>query len=573
MRHRCMLTMIAVAALCSAPALAYEWTEHIPLYQGQWASGGWYPDVQVDSAGNAHFSTASGSYGEVYYMLNDASTTLELVGYSATMNEFTSIGLMPDESPVIVYYDANSGENNCKYCVRNGPDDWTVTTIPHAAGQNYGDGCRMEVGSNGVVHVVWINYNTAKMEYARYESGAWTIESIASYAGSFPWPDIVVLPNGEPAVCYTEQVAVETDPGTVWLAVRGVGGGWTTEVAAADCRSGGWDSVAMTANDAGDIFIAYPNLDTGLATIAKKPAGGRGWEYEGTRAYNQTPQMVDIALDRNGEPVLAITRLWAKYQPEDKFGFGYVAKRGGHWVLEQIMLETRALNVAGMCMDASPNSDDIWAGMYAEEPNNPGVECLSIDHGSVKTIGTPPDYFLPRWDWFSIPEYPAGSSNPNDLFGDAMENRIFAYDPVAKTFILFSDDFDRLDPGMGYMLFMDVGETFDIAYDAVGLGRGVDIPEEGRALIGCPVIPGAGSLPQGELSIYNKTLDESRKVSEDDANPDPWLNANWVYWDQTGQTAKICYYGGGDATAVEPWRAYWVWAFHKDLVIYFDDEY
>jgi hypothetical protein len=586
MKRNWFVAIAAIAALCAIPAAAYQWTEHIPIMDGL-ALGGWYSDVKVDSNGVAHFSTASGTFGEIYYIQNDASTVFELVGLSAAENEFTSIGLMPDGSPVMVYYDNRS--TDCKYCVRNGPDDWTVTTIPNPSGGDYGDACSMAVGPDGVVHVVWIRYGANykpphKIQYARLENNVWTVEDIESnYTGIFPWPDIVVLPNGEPAVCY---IHVSNYTGTIIYAERNAGV-WTKQTVATDAlavdASGApgysYNTVAMTSNDAGDVYIAYPrDIDPGdthaaVACIAKQEAGTRAWGFEDTRTYSMTPAGVDIALDSRGEPVLAIDRFWFKYYPDEHFGFGFVAKRGGYWVLEQILLENRGPGWAGLCMDIDRNTDEVWAGITSEDPAVPGVECLSINHGALKRVTSPPGWFQPRWDFFAIPEFPAGSADPSDLFGTSMNNRLYEYHPVAKTFLLYPLDFTTLDPGMGYLLFMNVGETYDVAYDAIGLGRAVEIPELGRSLIGCPVIPGAGSLPQGDLEIYNRTLGVARTVAEDAVDPDPWVSPNWIFWDQDYQTAKICNYSGGDSTVVEPWRAYWIWAFHKDLVIYFDDEW
>jgi len=93
----------------------------------------------------------------------------------------------------------------------------------------------------------------------------------------------------------------------------------------------------------------------------------------------------------------------------------------------------------------------------------------------------------------------------------------------------------------------------------------VELPEQGVTWIG---IPGQEDVPQGDILIDNNATGESRTVAEDAESPSPWLNPNWVYYDNQNKTAKILVYdGSGDDTIAHPWFMYRTWSFAEDLTL------
>jgi hypothetical protein len=176
---------------------------------------------------------------------------------------------------------------------------------------------------------------------------------------------------------------------------------------------------------------------------------------------------------------------------------------------------------------------------------------------------------------FGIPFVPTGSANPNDMITKNgqpynVNNRVYMWDSVRKTFLLFPLDFETLEVGQGYLYLNYFGmraDQLDIEYAAVPVsiaGR-VLIPEEGRSMI---AIPNGQPLWQGDILVKNNGTGEIRTAVEDRAAADHWLNWNWVYWSFAGSTYDIVGLGNEDET-VRPWYSYQLWAYQRDLTLIF----
>jgi hypothetical protein len=176
---------------------------------------------------------------------------------------------------------------------------------------------------------------------------------------------------------------------------------------------------------------------------------------------------------------------------------------------------------------------------------------------------------------FGIPFTPTGSANPNDMITKNGEpynvnNRVYMWDSVKKTFLLFPLDFTTLEVGQGYLYLNYFGaraDQLDIEYAAVPVpiaGR-VLIPEEGRSMI---AIPNGQPLWQGDILVKNNGTGEIRTAVEDRAAAEHWLNWNWVFWNFVGSTYDIVGLGNEDEM-VQPWYSYQVWAYQRDLTLIF----
>jgi hypothetical protein len=176
---------------------------------------------------------------------------------------------------------------------------------------------------------------------------------------------------------------------------------------------------------------------------------------------------------------------------------------------------------------------------------------------------------------FGIPFTPTGSANPNDMITKNgqpynVNNRVYMWDSVKKTFLLFPLDFETLEVGQGYLYLNYFGaraDQLDIEYAAVPVpiaGR-VLIPEEGRSMI---AIPNGQPLWQGDILVKNNGTGEIRTAVEDRAAAEHWLNWNWVYWSFAGSTYDIVGLGNDDEM-VQPWYSYQLWAYQRDLTLIF----
>jgi len=137
-------------------------------------------------------------------------------------------------------------------------------------------------------------------------------------------------------------------------------------------------------------------------------------------------------------------------------------------------------------------------------------------------------------------------------------NRVYRWDPVLKNIELYPDDFEVFDVGCGYKMWLDA--PVDVSYWAAPGTNEVEIPAPGITWVG---IPSVTDIFQGDVIIYNPTLNEYRTIAQDaeDHPGDQWLNSNWVFWNSSLRTAEICVYdGSGDDTTVHPWRQYQVWS-------------
>jgi hypothetical protein len=180
---------------------------------------------------------------------------------------------------------------------------------------------------------------------------------------------------------------------------------------------------------------------------------------------------------------------------------------------------------------------------------------------------------------FGIPFTPTGSANPNDMITKNgqpfnVNNRVYMWDSVKKTFLLFPLDFTTLDVGQGYLYLNYFGaraDQLDIEYAAVPVpvvGQ-VAIPEEGRSMI---AIPNGQPLWMGNILVKNNGTLEIRSALDDRQAADSWLNWNWVYWSFAGSTYDIV---GPPTPAqlpseyVKPWYSYQLWAYQRDLTLIF----
>ena len=143
------------------------------------------------------------------------------------------------------------------------------------------------------------------------------------------------------------------------------------------------------------------------------------------------------------------------------------------------------------------------------------------------------------------------------MLGIDCTNRLYRWDAVGKTVQLYPDDFSYLDVGNGYLMWLNVGESYHPSYAGLtpSSPRERNLTRAGCWWVG---VPGSQSNPGTALSVRKN--DVVRTQAEDAAAADPWLNWNWVYWDPSVQTARIMSpSGGGDDQSVHPWYGYRIW--------------
>jgi hypothetical protein len=182
-------------------------------------------------------------------------------------------------------------------------------------------------------------------------------------------------------------------------------------------------------------------------------------------------------------------------------------------------------------------------------------------------VTQPPEGWINAgWNWISLPAH-AQFPQPSVIFeqGKDPRNRLYRWDWLFKSWELYPYDFAEMEKWTGYLLFTASLER--PRYSGFLNRTPMDDPDAPDYRASTVYIPLWGGITLGYSHPWPLDLravkvrygDEVRTATEDRADPEPWLNWNWVYWDSADDTAKICAFAGGDDTMLRPWHYYWVW--------------
>jgi hypothetical protein len=224
----------------------------------------------------------------------------------------------------------------------------------------------------------------------------------------------------------------------------------------------------------------------------------------------------------------------------------------------------------------SYNGGTSWSGPnWFGSPEDPGGQnpaanfefVLEGPTGVLAASTSPGEQFRVGWNYIALPLIPEGSRDPADIIGSFVVNRLYAWDPVRKTILLYPDDFHRVRLGEGYCLWLSEPHSVQMCgWTGSPATREVLVPQPGAQWVG---LPGDFQIPQADVRIRNDASGVVRTPTEDRSAADPWINWNWIYWDAVERTAKICTYYGGDSSIVWPWYCYWVFALRGNVTLIF----
>jgi hypothetical protein len=184
---------------------------------------------------------------------------------------------------------------------------------------------------------------------------------------------------------------------------------------------------------------------------------------------------------------------------------------------------------------------------------------------SAICVAEAPEGFVnPGWVWLSLPiqpQFPEVSA----IFETDPRNRLYQWDWLDKTMLLYPSDFTQMVCTQGYLLRSLTEER--PRYSGFLNLTPVDDPNAPDYRCVTIYIPAAGAITLGHPFPWPVRLadvkvrygDEVRTAQVDRGSAHPWVNWNWVYWDSTEDTAKICSFSGGDDTMLRPWYHYRVW--------------
>ena len=305
---------------------------------------------------------------------------------------------------------------------------------------------------------------------------------------------------------------------------------------------------------------------------------------KGIRGSNCYSWLISPALNLSGGSAARLHyALWftnntGTYQNQDTFKVSVSNDGGSTWTLVETVGPSTASgwNVHELTLPASITlTATMKVRFEASKVHSGAVVEAGIDDVRMYTLAcqnplatAPAPMFQPGWVWFSIPLIPsAGATNASTILGFDCTNRLYGWDGVMKNIKLYPDDFTDLTVGPSYLALLKVTEAFNPSYrgEAPAKPFSCVVGRPGWSWIG---VPGLDEYLGSNLLVRQGS--SQRTQQEDAAAANPWLNWNWVYWDTTGQTARIMSpSGGGDDRYVHPWYGYRVWCNTDGVTIVF----
>jgi hypothetical protein len=170
----------------------------------------------------------------------------------------------------------------------------------------------------------------------------------------------------------------------------------------------------------------------------------------------------------------------------------------------------------------------------------------------------------PGWNWIGVPSHPQFPAISVVLDENPL-NRMYKWDWLQKMFLLYPGDFSTLENTVGYLLFSSTNQQS--RYSGFLNRTPVDDPGAADYRSTTVYIPAAGAITLGHPHPWPVPLRdlkvrygaEVRTAPQDRANPNPWVNWNWVYWNSAADVYEICALAGGDDDTLRPWHHYRIW--------------
>ena len=249
---------------------------------------GGFCSLVLDSHQRPHISYLGYGGGLTYARWDGASWIKQKIPIKARTIEFyTSIALDQDDHPSISFYEVDNAEGERLARMRtvwwNGKF-WALTTVDSTRGS--GKFNSIAVDSKGHSHVAYavVNYESASVRYAYWNSESWkteVLEGVGSSAPSHP---------GEPPnqACWSVSMLLDKDdnPHITYTDVSHLlvkyatkkSGHWKIEPVDSLGREGYPDRNGIGLDDEGNPYISYYDASAGLLKMAHRQ--GQKWAVE-----------------------------------------------------------------------------------------------------------------------------------------------------------------------------------------------------------------------------------------------------------------------------------------------------
>jgi hypothetical protein len=256
-------------------------------------SGGFNPTITIAPDGFPRIVHFASNGGPLRYLSFDGSSWAgENISLGARGNMGTSVGFLPDGSPVVAWTD-DSYPNKIHVARREG-NTWTSLAAYE------GLAARIAIDDNGVIHLVYNKDSVGQFIYARYDGAQWEEEALTTstyyfekdlsprfeaFPDTLGMPDIVVDAERKPHVILAIRIHTQKTWGTYHLIY-----GFLDET--------GWHSDDL-ARAGGTIPFSYRIVlnPQGIPRVATSRDTGRSLPLE---YYQHTGKKLSVSVRGNG---------------------------------------------------------------------------------------------------------------------------------------------------------------------------------------------------------------------------------------------------------------------------------
>ena len=450
----------------------------------------------------------------------------------------------------------------------------------------------MALDGSGNVFVAYYDCTNRDLCIARRDGpGLWTRQVIESQDYTGQYPSLVIGDDGTLYIAYYNATLNQL------RLAYGTFGHWTIEIA--DTRNYPGFFNVMRMDSAGRLHIGHIS-GAGSETRYSVRLGPNTWQNE-VVAYGMYVTIAGLAIDPDDHPCVfygdITSRLWYAHRGEKEWvkeaietGLGSSVYPlpafgidGCPYVVFAEGSKESPLRLAyrpGEKWEFEPIVSRVYGttSFYSALGANGhlGAAAISLDGGgllyaetSIAVTAAPPvDFLNPMWNQISFPVLPVPpyTYDPASILGaEAVVNRFFRLDPIAKNVELYPADFTEFEIGRGYILWSGA-ETYNPTYEGLAGPNParIAVPEQGAMWIGQPHNSATGLEA---MSVQDQITGQVRTAQEDYDSPNPWLNWNFVYFDSYVDTYRISSLAGGDDDSARPWYGYRVWSFKEDLTL------
>ncbi len=257
-------------------------------------SGGTFPSLVLDSAGNPRVSYYDETNQDLKYAAYDGSAwTNRTVDSAGSVGRFNSLALDSAGNPRISYYDwmnsAWESSRHLKYAAWDG-SAWQIETVDSAEG--VGEYTSLALDAAGNPRISYSDAINGRLKYAAWNGSAWQIQTLDAEGWVGMFSSLALDGAGNPRISYDDA----TNQNLKYAAWNG--SAWQIEIVDSAGSVGRYASLAL--DRAGNPRISYyDDTNNGLKFAAYD---GSAWTFQAVDPAKYAGLCTSLALDRAGNP-------------------------------------------------------------------------------------------------------------------------------------------------------------------------------------------------------------------------------------------------------------------------------